>query len=343
MTQAQPSASFAAVREWRDVDADLFQREIVPLGEPAVLRGLVRDWPAVQAALKSRADIGAYLRERDNGRPVNTLAGAPAIEGRFFYRPDMSGMNFRQYNAPLEDVVAKLLEIAETERPPALYVQSTPIPEHLPRFAEENLLPLLPGVSPRIWIGNSIVVQTHFDLFANIACAVAGKRRFTLFPPDQMPNLYPGPFDFTPAGPPVSMVSLDEPDLTRYPNFPRALETARVADLEPGDAVYIPYAWWHHVRSLEKFNVLVNYWWNDAPPQQSSPYDSLLHGVMAIRDLSEDQRRMWRTMFEYFVFRSQGEPLGHLDPAHRGLLGEVTPEKAAQIRAILTRQLNSRR
>ena len=30
--------------------------------------------------------------------------------------------------------------------------------------------------------------------------------------------------------------------------------SAQTAELEPGDAIYIPYFWWHHVRSLTGFN-----------------------------------------------------------------------------------------
>ena len=37
-----------------------------------------------------------------------------------------------------------------------------------------------------------------------------------------------------------------------------------VADLEPGDAIYIPALWWHAVQATGELNVLVNYWWNEA-------------------------------------------------------------------------------
>ena len=70
-----------------------------------------------------------------------------------------------------------------------------------------------------------------------------------------------GPLDFTLAGQPVSMVQLDEPDFARYPKFREALAAGCTADLEPGDALYIPYMWWHHVRMTGPFNVLVNFWW----------------------------------------------------------------------------------
>ena len=45
---------------------------------------------------------------------------------------------------------------------------------------------------------------------------VAGRRRFTLFPPEQVANLYIGPLDLTPAGQPVSLVDQAQPDLVRH-------------------------------------------------------------------------------------------------------------------------------
>ena len=119
---------------------------------------------------------------------------------------------------------------------------------------------------PRIWIGNRSLVSTHFDLSDNIACVVAGRRRFTLFPPEQLPNLYVGPLDHTMAGQPASMVELNAPDFERFPRFREALAAAVTAELEPGDAIYIPTLWWHQIEALAPFNILVNYWWEDAPP-----------------------------------------------------------------------------
>jgi hypothetical protein len=211
----------------------------------------------------------------------------------------------------------------------------------LPEFARENSLLLLDTlVVPRIWIGNAVTVATHYDLSDNIACVVGGRRRFTLFPPEQIRNLYVGPLHFTLAGQPVSMVSLDEPDFERYPLFREALLSAQTAVLEPGDAVYIPYFWWHHVQSLEPFNVLVNYWWNEAEPRFGLPYDALLHGFLTIRHLPEHQRAAWREVFDHYVFQTGGDPVAHLPPQSRGTLGAMTPELAIQIRQALLRRLN---
>jgi hypothetical protein len=179
-----------------------------------------------------------------------------------------------------------------------------------------------------------VKVQTHYDLLSNIACVVGGRRRFTLFPPDQMPNLYMGPLDFTPSGTPVSMVPLQGPDLARFPRFSEALRHAQEAELAPGDALYIPYGWWHAVESLTPFNVLVNYWWNPAT-SYGSPYGVLLHAALCLRDLPAEQRAVWRTMFEELVFKDPDQALAHLAPEHRGLLGPPSPQRAKEVRAIL--------
>lgn len=324
-----------------NVDRAQFDSEILTQNRPVVLRGLAATWPAVREGDKSPSALRDYLLGFDSARPVRAMVADAAVQGRFFYRDDMRGFNFERREEPLRSALDRLLGQLDVERVPATYIESTPIAEHLPGFSQENSLALLPAtVAPRIWIGNAVTTQTHFDVKDNIACVVAGRRRFTLFPPDQLPNLYVGPFDFTLSGPPVSMVSLHEPDFDRYPKFREALAHARTAELGPGDALYIPYMWWHHVVSLERFNVLVNYWWNTARTIGASPLDCLLHGVMALRDLPPAQREVWRTVFDHYVFQRNGDPMAHLAPEHRGMFGAMTPEHAKEIKAILVKILS---
>jgi hypothetical protein len=326
------------------IDPDQFTREIASQNRPVVLRGLASSWPAVREGMRSAHAMRDYLRRFDAGRPVRAMVADASVQGRFFYRDDMRGLNFERREQTLTEVLDHLLRGVETERPPATFIESTPVASHLPGFAQENSLALLPAtVAARIWIGNAVNVQTHFDLKDNIACVVAGRRRFTLFPPDQLPNLYVGPFDFTLSGPPVSMVSVKEPDLVRYPRFEEALKHAQTAELGPGDALYIPYFWWHNVESLERFNVLVNYWWNPARAFGGSPLDCLLHGVLALRDLPPVQRDIWRMVFDHYVFQRNGDPMDHLAPEHRGMFGAMTPEQAQEIKSVLARILQTKR
>jgi len=323
-----------------DVDLKTFREQIVPAGLPVVFAGLVKHWPAVRAGLESPRALGNYLCGLDRGKPVAVLEGPPSIGGHFFYRPDMSGFNFERRPATISATIERLLTQLDDPNPAAIYIESTPASEHLPPFAADNPQPLLPAaVGPRVWVGNTLTVQTHFDLSSNIACVAAGRRRFTLFPPEQLPNLYMGPFEFTISGPPISMVSLRNPDLARFPRFAEAQRHALSAELAPGDAIYIPYGWWHHVESLAPFNVLVNYWWNEAR-QAGSPFDSLLHGVLALRDLPADQRKVWQTMFDHYVFTAADQALAHLPPAQRGLLGAPSPQRDKAMRDILVKALS---
>ena len=63
----------------------------------------------------------------------------------------------------------------------------------------------------------------------------------------------------------------------------------------------------------------------------------LLHAALSLRDLPPDQRAVWHSLFEHFVFTSGKEAMGHLPPDQRGLLGPPSPERAQAIRAILAR------
>lgn len=332
----------AKVAEWDGVDRATFLNEIVPRHRPAVLKGLVRDWPAVAAASESAESGCRYLSRFYRGAPVEAFVGAPDIRGRFFYRPDMAGFNFERKKARLTDFLGYLLNHMGADDHPALYVGASSVPEMLPGFETANALSLIadkPAV-PRIWIGNDITVTTHFDLSDNIACVVGGRRRFVIFPPSQLPNLYVGPLDHTMAGQPASMVSLHDPDFERFPRFREALAAAEVAELEPADAIYIPSLWWHHVDSLEPFNILVNYWWDDAPADAGSPFEALAHGILTISNLPEARREEWRILFDHYVFRKNGDPAAHIAPEARGILGTPTPQLRARMKQFLLSALS---
>lgn len=309
-------------------------------GRPAVLRGLVGDWPAVAAAREGDAALVAYLSREPSARPVQAIAAAPSEGGRFFYVPDLTRLNFVRGSGRLETFLGDLLGAAAMPDPPALAVQSEDLASLLPAFVRENRLAMLDHVPPKIWIGNRIKVGTHYDAKENIACCVAGERRFTLFPPEQIVNLYPGPFELTPAGIPVSMVDPHTPDLARYPRFAEAAPHALSGTLQPGDAIYIPYGWWHAVESLSPVSMLVNYWWTPGQPEGiGSPYEALLHAMLAFRHLPPEQRQVWRGILDYYVFEDAGDPSAHLPSHAKGVLGPPSPGLFAQMKAIIRQAL----
>ena len=335
-------AAPSAIAEYDGLDRAGFLETIRPVGQPAVLRGIAGDWPAVAAARRSDEELVAYLLRFAVAEPVAAIVGAPEIEGRFLYTDDLRSLNFNRGFSPLEPFLDWLLRQKTNSRPYAVAVQSEQVPSLLPGFEQENRIDLVSAqVVPRAWLGNRIRVAPHYDLMENIGVVVAGRRRFILFPPDELKNLYVGPLELTPAGTPVSLVDPDNPDLERFPRFAEAMNRAQIAVLEPGDAIYIPFHWWHGVDSLEAVNLFINYWWNDRPAEAGSPYDALMHAMYAIKALPDEQRTVWRTVFDYYVFGVDGDPGEHLPPHARGVLGELTPEQFGRLRATL-RQLLGR-
>ena len=338
-------ASLQPIAEWHDVDRELFESSILPRYEPAVLRGVVASWPAVQHGLKSPHSLRGYLGARDGGSLVDTLMTAPDQNGRLFYDSSMTGFNFLHNRLSLSKVLEQIFLYANFESVPAMVVQSALISNCLPGFIEQNVLGLLdPSVAPRIWVGTAVATPAHFDESNNIACVVGGRRRFTLFPPEQIGNLYVGPLDNAPTGTPISLVDFSKPDFERFPGFREALAHAQSAELGPGDAIFIPSLWWHHVQSLERFNVLVNYWWHASVDNQalpSSALDCLLHGVLSLRALAPEQRRAWGAIFNHYIFDPDMAPADHIDPACRGILGPLTPELQRKFSALLAARLQA--
>jgi hypothetical protein len=326
----------APIREYHDVDRTRFLDEIRPLGQPAVLRGYALHWPAVQAGLRSDEALVDYVRTFRVDQKVNVLVGAPEIGGRFFYTDDLRAFNFTRGRSPIDPFFDRLLRDRENAEPFAIAVQSEEIPDLLPGFERDNAIDLVaPDVVPRAWIGNRIRVAPHYDLMENVGVVVAGQRRFTVFPPEQLSNLYMGPFELTPAGTPISLVDLEKPDLGAFPRFAEAWAAAQRALLDPGDAIYIPFHWWHAVDSLAPFNFFVNYWWNDASEEAGSPYDALMYAFFALKPLPPEQRAVWRKVFDHFVFALDSDPAEHLPPPVRGVLGPPTTQLLGRMRATL--------
>jgi hypothetical protein len=320
----------------RDLDAGILEAT-----EPLVLRGLVAGWPMVAAARASSGAADAYLRGFYRDATVTAMLGLPEIEGRFFYNEDLSGFNFAPVRLRLDKVLDDLARYRGAAKEPAIYVGSTTIDTALPGFREQNDVDLKGrDALASIWIGNRTRIAAHYDLPDNLACIAAGRRRFTLFPPQQVSNLYIGPLDFTPAGQAISLVDFLKPDLERFPRFAQAMEHAVSAELEPGDALFNPRMWWHHIEALGEFNVLVNYWWRQSPEYMDTPTNALMHALMSVRDLPPEQRQAWQELFRHYVFEANDDTAAHIPEAARRILGPLDGDAVRGIRAQLLKRMN---
>lgn len=320
--------------------------ELLDANEPVILRGLVSNWKLVQAGKESPEKAMQLLENFYAGRPVGVYIAPPAARARFFYNDDCTGFNFESKNMDLVEMLARIRDNSDAVEHPYFYVNSLLREEGFPGLSEHNDLvfdhPAFSENKPlaKVWLGTESIAAAHYDIPNNIACCVLGPRRFTLFPPEQIHNLYPGPMEPTPGGQVVTMVDIKEPDFKRFPRIRQALDAALVAELEPGDALFYPSMWWHHVEALAPFNIMINYWWLTSPAWMGNPLDVVMHGILALRDRPESEKKAWREVFDYYVFGSPDRPRAHLPEAAQGSLAELDDTGARRLRAFVKSRLN---
>jgi hypothetical protein len=320
-------------------DAEAFLRAVVEPCQPAVIRGMVGSWPAVAAGARSPVHFRSYISRFDAGREAEVFVGEPQIAGKYFYSDDLRGFNFSRVRMHFSEALDRI--VATTGgRGASLYMGSLPTEQYLPGFTTENVLRAFKtSVAPRIWIGHASNVSAHYDTMDNVACVVAGARRFTLYPPEAIDRLYIGPIDHTMAGQPVSLAASAPADDERFPRFREVRDRALVAELQPGDAIYVPKLWWHQVEATRPFNVLVNYWWDAFAAGRDAPASAMLLSLITIAERPPAERQAWRAFFDHFVFRSQGHPLAHLPQELHGVLGPLKPDDYQKIRARVMQML----
>ncbi|MEO1081659.1 MAG: cupin-like domain-containing protein [Pseudomonadota bacterium] len=331
-------ASLAEVQEYSGVDAgNLSKQAFLDGNEPVVLRGLVAHWP--ELAMDDAALL-AYLGEASSDTPMPFYTAQPEAQGRIFYNDTMTGFNFERRTGRLRDCCEWLAAHRQEPDAGTLYVGSTAVDGWLPGFRDSHELEL--GRSDALcslWLGNRTRIAAHYDFPRNLACVLAGERRFTLFPPEAALDLHIGPLEHTPSGQPISLVDFANVDSSRFPRFANALQRAMVAELAPGDAIYIPGMWWHHVEAHSTVNLLVNYWWRDSALHFGSPQMALLHAALAIGQLGDEERQSWHPLFEKLVFERDATDWAHLDADRRGVMGVVGEREADALRRQIARQL----
>ena len=334
-------SSLPPVPEFHGMTRARFEAEIVPAGRPAVFRGLLADWPAVRAS-GTPDSFAAFLRPRASGEPGELWVAEPVHAGRFTFTEQLDDVTFERKLATVDQLLDLLLRLERAAEPWSLYAGALPLAKHVPGFEHDHPMPLLDPARDRLvsmWLGNRSKTAAHWDLPQNLACVVAGRRRFTLFPIEQVANLYVGPLDLTLAGQSSSLADIEAPDFAGYPKLREAFAAAEVAELEPGDVLYMPSLWWHAVGTAGPLGAMVNYWWRDGPAEANTPLLALLHAAMLMRELPDGERARWRTLFDHYVFARSGDAAEHIPPSARGILGEPSPLELATVRARLVRSL----
>lgn len=334
-------------REISGIDANNIPESITNSTEPVILKSLVSHWPMVQVGQNSTSELIAYLKSNYNGNSTIVSKLSPDKNGRLFYNQSLTELDYQSFKGRIDETLDAIEVGLEHDSPDGYYIASNVIHTHFPKLRECNDLKfardesaLLDPATVSIWLGTKTVASCHYDAQDNIACCVAGKRQFILFPPDQVENLYPGPLEPTPGGQVISLVDFERPDFDCYPKFAVALEHAQVAELEPGDALFLPSMWWHHVQAKSSFNVLVNYWWSDMPAYITSGVSALYAAMLGIRDRPKHELMAWKSLFDYYIFDGP-DPSSHFLPEEaKGMLAPLDETSARKLRAHLLNRLN---
>ncbi|RNF23284.1 tRNA wybutosine-synthesizing protein 4 [Trypanosoma conorhini] len=108
---------------------------------------------------------------------------------------------------------------------------------------------------------------THYDTLDNVLCQVVGRKRVVLFPPSEYNNLYM-------SGSSSAVLNIDAPDLDRFPRFADACRHSTEVVLEPGDMLFIPSLWFHHLTTMEgSYSISVNVFFERFPREDYDKKD----------------------------------------------------------------------
>ncbi len=246
------------VPEWSG-SAEQFVAEVLPAGEPVVLRGAASDWPAMKAWSPS------FFMDRLGHEPVRLLHMNPEDAGAGHY----DGVDTTMGEA-----------LARLEEGNAAYLRFIPALMNYPdlqaqldvAWLKARRGPLSPPGNLHLFIGGAGTdTGLHSAVPANLFTQVHGRKKWVLYPPSASPLFRP------PMERAMYFASRFDPDAPDPEAFPEACRLpAMQAELTAGDVLYNPPFWWHKV-SNPTVSIGVGFRW--FPPHrcwQASPTQWLL-------------------------------------------------------------------
>lgn len=214
-----------------------FLEKYYAANRPVIFTGLMEDWPALGRWNPQ------YFKTKYGDILVEVMAGR-SQDPRYEYNSQTHRreVRFADYidmvtSAGESNDVYLVSNNAFFRRP-----ETQPLLEDI-RFFEEHLDPKKSAGGVHLWFGPAgTVTPLHHDTMNIIMAQVYGRKRIILISPDQTHRLYNEVSVF-------SEVDCENPDYERHPDF-REVKQLQVV-LEPGEALFLPVGWWHHVRALD--------------------------------------------------------------------------------------------
>ena len=225
--------------------------------EPVVITGAIEHWPALREWAEPK-----YLLSVAGKRlvPVETGGSYTADE----WRQELMTLHdmISRFGADPWDVSHNVDDDCEGIEEATVYLAQHDIFTQIPELADDISVPdycccIGSGEPPQVnaWFGPAGTVSPlHYDRYHNMLCQVVGRKRVLMFAPSDSHRLYAHPDAMLHN---TSRVDVVEPDLAAFPLFAEAKRFECV--LGPGDMLYIPPHWWHHVTSLS-VSFSVSHW-----------------------------------------------------------------------------------
>lgn len=148
------------------------------------------------------------------------------------------------------------------------YIQMANMKVQFPELLDDiKARPYLLDVSKHVsvinlWFGGQgCKSPLHFDGADNFLVQISGRKRVTLFPPEENDNLYPATGTNLPHCSRVNVFDPDSQSEVAFPLYRQAKLRKIQVSLEPGNILFIPRGWWHAVESLD-VSISVNFWWS---------------------------------------------------------------------------------
>ncbi|MEH2354885.1 cupin-like domain-containing protein [Nostoc sp.] len=173
------------------------------------------------------------------------------------------------YSPPKEikfkDYIKDYIEDREKNYDLGCYLYQVDFEEYLPEIVGDITDPGYLNRNPLVqfWFGYSSkdftsTTALHFDAAHNTFVQIRGRKRILLFPPSNYLSFYPPLKDNSGFGH-HSKVNPDIPNLELFPKFP--WEEKIEVILQPGEMLYIPPFWWHHVTAVDE-NISLSFFYD---------------------------------------------------------------------------------
>jgi hypothetical protein len=218
-----------------EISVEDFKRDYLRRGRPVILAGAAAKWDCVGRWSPQ------FLAERYGTDPVALIDASPKV---------LENTDHQLEYTTLREVIESM-----GSGPLSKYSRFNTLLKDHPEltkdfdlgFLKRRRNALASGKTFQVFIGGAgTKTHIHADSEHNLFTQVHGKKNWILYPPgyDGLidPVISRTPYFFTGFDP-------DHPDFERYPlmRYADSLE----GTLEPGDILFVPPSWWHHVKNPE--------------------------------------------------------------------------------------------